>query len=474
VQSTYVAPEREWTHAAFVYDGPGSTATLYIDGQLRQQWAVAGPIGDVAAADQFEIGNRQNGTQPFHGAIDEVRVWNVARSAAEIAANWNRTLPDPQAEVGLVGYWMFDETGPVALDASGFERHGNLGYNDPARTPGRPFAPHLPGYELAYSTSCGDGFIDPLERCDDGASGGGDGCSATCHRETVFGLQGDPRGGTVSLVVEGVTIQITTSDGQTLDEVAAALAAAIEANPALVAMGVTATSAGSQVFIGGEYTDVVVADPGLMDCGSGLAFPWIDGPIVNSCPETTNPLSTDPGFAEYQWYYEGLPIPGADGPLHAATLTGDYTVRVGDGSGCTLESPAETTFVSFCPETEVSPAGAVFPLRLEKSVLSPTGLYAYFQSVDDVDGFNLYEGSLGAWYDHGLAAAPGCQIEPCGVPNDVGCYDGLGTGELRMAISPAEPDRYFLLSGYANGVEGPTGYDSTGTRRDPVQDTCPP
>jgi hypothetical protein len=45
----------------------------------------------------------------FNGYIDEFRVWNVARSAADITRTMHTTLAGN--EPGLVGYWKFDETG---------------------------------------------------------------------------------------------------------------------------------------------------------------------------------------------------------------------------------------------------------------------------------------------------------------------------------------------------------------------------
>jgi hypothetical protein len=54
----------------------------------------------------------------FHGVIDEVRIWSVTRSRAEIQADMNRKLDG--SEPGLVGYWRLDEGGgQVVSDATG-------------------------------------------------------------------------------------------------------------------------------------------------------------------------------------------------------------------------------------------------------------------------------------------------------------------------------------------------------------------
>jgi len=60
---------------------------------------------------------------PFVGVIDEVRIWNVARSAAQIGTTLNANLSG--SEPGLAGLWKFEEAGGNAvLDATG---HGNTG-----------------------------------------------------------------------------------------------------------------------------------------------------------------------------------------------------------------------------------------------------------------------------------------------------------------------------------------------------------
>jgi C-terminal processing protease CtpA/Prc len=56
----------------------------------------------------------------FHGAVDEIRLWNVARSEKEIQASMNSSLSGK--EKGLVAYWNFD--GGTAADLS---PHGNAG-----------------------------------------------------------------------------------------------------------------------------------------------------------------------------------------------------------------------------------------------------------------------------------------------------------------------------------------------------------
>ena len=66
---------------------------------------------------------------PFHasfvGQIDEVRVWNIVRTEADIRSDMITQLNGD--EPGLVGYWKFDEDKDgVVADVSPNRNHGNL------------------------------------------------------------------------------------------------------------------------------------------------------------------------------------------------------------------------------------------------------------------------------------------------------------------------------------------------------------
>jgi hypothetical protein len=101
-----VVPTNQWSHVALTYDG--MSITLYVNGTLRALAGGSGVIGDAdAARNDFVIGTRQLAAQYFQGQMDEVRVWSVARSQAEIQADMNRPLAG--SEAGLLGYYRFEE-----------------------------------------------------------------------------------------------------------------------------------------------------------------------------------------------------------------------------------------------------------------------------------------------------------------------------------------------------------------------------
>ena len=124
VGTGYVAPLNVWTHIAVTYSD-GAVRT-YANGRLVHSYNGTGPVAD-ALPDQNElrIGDRQLFQQTFIGSIDDVRVWNVARSADQVRDNIGGI---DGAVAGLVGHWKFDEAfGTVARDSSGFGNDGSFG-----------------------------------------------------------------------------------------------------------------------------------------------------------------------------------------------------------------------------------------------------------------------------------------------------------------------------------------------------------
>jgi len=110
---------------------------------------------------------------------------------------------------------------------------------------------------------CGDSLLQAGEQCDDGNTLPFDGCAAICRYETLLGIYGAAQGGSVSVTIDGVLVSIPTSLGQSGAQVAAALAAAIEAHPTLAAAGVVAEAQGSQIAVTGSVSGFTLDDPGL-------------------------------------------------------------------------------------------------------------------------------------------------------------------------------------------------------------------
>ncbi|HNQ78961.1 MAG TPA: hypothetical protein PKJ37_02465 [Acidobacteriota bacterium] len=195
--------------------------------------------------------------------------------------------------------------------------------------------------------------------------------------------------------------------------------------------------------------------------------PNISGDHFNTCPATSIPLSTG-AFDSYQWYLNNNQIPGAVDQMVNAGTSGSYKVQVTNQEGCMAFSSNFQVFIDFCPQSEVSPSGAVYPLILAKDSASSTGFYIYFQRLDTLDGYNIYEGDIvSPWdgiYHHENKPGNICQAT----------VEDLGIGKMRAEISPGEGNHYYLVTAHGDGIEGPSGYDSQGVEIDPLQNTCTP
>ena len=134
IESSRPVLREVWQHVAATFDH--GVVKLYINGMLdRTVESVPSPM---ISSRPLRFGHTHY--RGYEGVIDEVRVWNLARSESEIAEAMGRYV-EP-TEPGLVGYWRLDEgSGDVTYDATAYGNHGRLGttddrpdMNDPAWT----------------------------------------------------------------------------------------------------------------------------------------------------------------------------------------------------------------------------------------------------------------------------------------------------------------------------------------------------
>ena len=108
--------QNQWYMISIVWDG--SNMSVYINGEkdTPSENSVSGNQG--FNLNRFEIGMSWGGygsSQSYTGRMAEMRIWNIARSASDIAST--QCSVDPKSE-GLVGYWKMNEgEGHVFHDA---------------------------------------------------------------------------------------------------------------------------------------------------------------------------------------------------------------------------------------------------------------------------------------------------------------------------------------------------------------------
>ncbi|MCP3905251.1 MAG: LamG domain-containing protein [Planctomycetes bacterium] len=112
----FAAYADEWAHVATVYDASANTLTNYVNGEFAATTPVAGTVNLAPGANQLRIGVPSFGESPLRGDLDEVRIWNIARSEAEIEADLFQTITG--TETGIVALYRLDEAGGLtAIEA---------------------------------------------------------------------------------------------------------------------------------------------------------------------------------------------------------------------------------------------------------------------------------------------------------------------------------------------------------------------
>ncbi len=178
-----VLPFHQWTHVAVTYDPAaidGERWKLFVNG-VKDANTEANPpsaaIGRHDSIQHFGVATALNssGTASgfFQGAIDEVRVWSVARTPAQIAAAKNREIAAPLP--GLLARYGFGEGTSIIAESSVPGAPNGALIASPAWVSGPGFAANAAPSVTLTSPSNGGSAQEPASIALAANASGGDG-----------------------------------------------------------------------------------------------------------------------------------------------------------------------------------------------------------------------------------------------------------------------------------------------------------
>jgi len=136
-----------WTHIAVVYNA--KTPSLYVNGQL-----VRTGLTSTRANVYPSAGVGTGGYGKYQGAIDNYRIWNSARTQAQIQANMHYRTP--ASVVGLLGHYTFDNNNTNATVGTNLTNSGGTFSNANYYTYTWSGGPALPAPSLNEQQSTGN------------------------------------------------------------------------------------------------------------------------------------------------------------------------------------------------------------------------------------------------------------------------------------------------------------------------------
>jgi len=101
-----VITANSWQHIAVTHLS-GTGFVVYVNGRLISSFSYTQPLYNSLDGRSFRFGKDSGSNGIFTGAVDDIRIWNIVRSPAEINSNIYQTLNGNES--GLISYWKLDE-----------------------------------------------------------------------------------------------------------------------------------------------------------------------------------------------------------------------------------------------------------------------------------------------------------------------------------------------------------------------------
>jgi len=342
---TTLIADNTWHHVAVTYDDAASPNkyNMYIDGVLEMSFNMATTVNSGTTV-PLRIGMRLDDNNPFAGTIDEVRVWDYARTQVQISADMNTEYCGPVT--GLVAYHKLNNGiagginagATISVDGSGSGNNGAL-----------------TGFALTGATSnwvtgniAGNGVTGTqvLAGCDGFSTtvGGNTYTSTGIYTAVLVAANGCD-----SIVTTNLTVAPAIIFSQTL----------------LECDGFSITVGSNTYTTTGIYTDVLVG-ASTNGCDSTVATTLLVAAATNVATTTSGlEITATATGATYQWIdcnNGNAYITGETGQTYTATTAGSYAVEVTAIIGnCTDTSLCETVTPVGVGENAIATAINIFP-----------------------------------------------------------------------------------------------------------------
>jgi hypothetical protein len=138
VAGTTPVQSNVWQHAAVTYDG--TRWVIYLNGQSNGTTTTGSTTPRFDSIQHAALGSALNssGTPQgfFDGVLDEVRIWNVVRTPAQISNNFQLRITNA---TGLIARWSLDETNGTVVTNTGSSGVNGTRVNGPVSAAGYPF-----------------------------------------------------------------------------------------------------------------------------------------------------------------------------------------------------------------------------------------------------------------------------------------------------------------------------------------------
>jgi hypothetical protein len=335
----------------------GTTVYMYVDGIL--EFTQTGMNQDVSTTHAMWIGADEPAAPlNFNGVINDVRLWNISKTQAQIQASRNIYLTG--AEAGLAGYWkMNDGSGQTVQDFSAALNNGVLGSTSAVESIDPAFT--TTGCIPACTTTASISNGGPTTFCSPG--------SVTLNANTGTGLSYQWR-------LNGVNI----SGGTTSSYVAAA-----SGNYNCIVTSTCGNATSNSITV-----TVNSAPPATISAGGPTTF----------CSPGSVTLNANTGTGlSYQWRSNGVDISAATNSSYVVSASENYDCVVSNVCGNVASNSIHVVAailptaiiiaggpVTFCAPgsvtlSEITGIGVTYQWRLNSVNISGATAFSYVASA---------------------------------------------------------------------------------------------